>query len=165
MKRVKLVFWISTLILVLAFLPVAGYSQSLKITFLNSKGEIQTQLEEIAVLYSGLKPDVVLEVIPCPVGQSPFEKIVSMYASGNAPTISMVDAGDVKKFQDRVLTLTSEKWVGDAIAGSLDMATLGDGTVLGFPFAVEGYGLIYNKKLSTKHLVALIPHLYGPEKI
>jgi len=147
MKRVKLVFWVSTLILVLAFLPVAGYSQSLKITFLNSKGEIQTQLEEIAVLYSELKPDVALEIIPCPVGQSPFEKIVSMYASGNAPTISMVDAGDVKKFQDRVLTLTSEKWVGDAIAGSLDMATLGDGTVLGFPFAVEGYGLIYNKKV------------------
>lgn len=157
MKRVKLVFWISMLISVLVFLPVAGYSQSLKITFLNSKGEIQTQLEEIATLYSELKPDVALEIIPCPVGQSPFEKIVSMYASGNAPTISMVDAGDVKKFQDRILTLTSEKWVEDAIAGSLDMATLSDGTVVGFPFAVEGYGLIYNKKVIDEAIGSFDP--------
>ena len=157
MKRVKLVFWISMLISVLAFLPVVGYSQSLKITFLNSKGEIQTQLEEIATLYSELKPDIALEIIPCPVGQSPFEKIVSMYASGNAPTISMVDAGDVKKFQDRILTLTSEKWIEDAIAGSLDMATLSDGTVVGFPFAVEGYGLIYNKKVIDEAIGSFDP--------
>lgn len=140
------------LVFVLSAAISAAACAQVNITFLNSKGEIQAQLEEIAALYNEITPNVKVEIIPCPVGQSPFEKVVSMYASGNAPTIAMVDAGDVKKFQDKALNLTSEKWVQDAIPGSLDMATLEDGTVIGFPFAVEGYGLIYNKKVLDKAL-------------
>lgn len=147
----KTVFFLSAVFAFSVALSAVACAQ-VNITFMNSKGEIQAQLEEIAALYSGITPNVTVEVIPCPVGQSPFEKVVSMYASGNAPTIAMVDAGDVKKFQDKALNLTGEKWVQDAIPGSLDMATLDDGTVVGFPFAVEGYGLIYNKKVLEKAL-------------
>jgi len=147
----KLAFFLIAALVFSAAISVTA-SAKVNITFLNSKGEIQAQLEEIAALYSEIAKDVTVEVIPCPVGQSPFEKVVSMYASGNAPTIAMVDAGDVKKFQDKALNLTGERWVQDAIPGSLDMATLEDGTVVGFPFAVEGYGLIYNKKVLDKAL-------------
>lgn len=147
----KKAFFVLLLIVAHSIVP-AVVSAQVNITFLNSKGEIQAQLEEIALLYSEITPNVKVEIIPCPVGQSPFEKVVSMYASGNAPTIAMVDAGDVKKFQDKALNLTNEKWVQDAIPGSLDMATLEDGTVIGFPFAVEGYGLIYNKRVLDKAL-------------
>lgn len=147
----KTVFSVVLAFLCAVMVPTVACAQ-VNITFLNSKGEIQAQLEEIAALYSEITPNVKVEIIPCPVGQSPFEKVVSMYASGNAPTIAMVDAGDVRKFQDKALNLTGEKWVQDAIPGSLDMATLEDGTVVGFPFAVEGYGLIYNKKVLDRAL-------------
>ena len=121
-----------------------------KITLLNSKGEIQTQLEEAAKEFSKENPGITLEVIPAPAGQSPFEKVTSMYASGNAPTMSMLDPGDVKKFADKALDLSKEKWVGDAVERSLDVVKTEDGRVLGFPFAVEGYGLIYNKSVLDK---------------
>lgn len=115
-----------------------------KITFLNSKGEIQTQLEEMAKSFAA-DTGIEVEIVPCPAGQSPFEKMTAMYASGNAPSLSMMDVGDLPKFKDKVLDLSSEKWVNDAMAGSLEVATI-DNQLLAFPFAVEGFGLIYNKE-------------------
>lgn len=94
-------------------------------------------------------PNITVEVIPATAGQSPFEKVTSMYASGNAPTMAMLDPGDIAKFKDKFLDLSSEKWVSDAIDGALNAATV-DGKVIAFPFAVEGYGLIYNKAVLDK---------------
>ena len=124
---------------------MAVLAQDVEITLLNSKGEIQTQLEEIAAYYSSITDGVSVEVISAPVGQSPFERAVALYASGNAPALLMLDAGDVLLFQDRALALNEEKWVADVIDNSLDMATAEDGSILGFPVTVEGYGFIYNK--------------------
>lgn len=125
-------------------------SSEVKITLLNSKGEIQAQLEEAAKEFSKENPGTTLEVIPAAAGQSPFEKVSSMYAAGNAPTIAMLDPGDVKKFADKALDLSKEKWVNDSVERSLDVVKTDDGKVLGFPFAVEGYGLIYNKAVLDK---------------
>jgi len=118
-------------------------SESVKITFLNTKGEIQAQLEESALVFQN-ETGIEVEIVPTGAGSSPFEKMTTLYNSGNAPTISMLDIGDLPKFEDVMLDLSNEKWIGDAMSGSLGIATLND-KVLAFPFAVEGYGLIYNK--------------------
>lgn len=131
----------------LALSSVVALAQDVRITILNSKGEIQTQLEEIASYYSSITSGVSIEVIAAPVGQSPFERVVSLYASGNAPTLSMVDPGDVLLFQDRAVALNEEKWVADTIENSLNMATTADGRIMAFPLTVEGFGLIYNKQV------------------
>lgn len=145
MKRTGLGLCLLVLALVLTSFSTAVLAQDVHITVLNSKGEIQTQLEEIAAYYSSITDGVTVEVIAAPVGQSPFERAVALYASGNAPAILMLDAGDVLLFQDRALALNDEKWVKDAIPNSLDMATAEDGRILAFPVTVEGYGFIYNK--------------------
>jgi len=122
---------------------VESSSDTVKITFLNSKGEIQEQLEEVAKTFTS-ETGIELEIIPCPAGQSPFEKMSALYASGNATTLAMMDVGDLPKFKDKMYDLSQEKWTNDAMAGSLDVATI-DSQLLAFPFAVEGFGLIYNK--------------------
>ncbi|MFC4769784.1 ABC transporter substrate-binding protein [Effusibacillus consociatus] len=159
MKKLRV---LSTAVLSLAFLlsgcgPSSQQGQSsatnengpVKITLLNTKGEIEAQMEAVAKVFNQQNPGINLQVIPAAAGQSPFEKVSAMYASGNAPTISMVDPSDVKKFKDKALDLSGEKWVKDAVDGSLDAAK-DDGKILGFPFAVEGYGLIYNKQVLDK---------------
>jgi raffinose/stachyose/melibiose transport system substrate-binding protein len=61
----------------------------------------------------------------------------------------MLDPNDVPKFADKFADLSSEKWVKDASEGALDAGKI-DGKVMGFPLAIEGYGLIYNKAVLDK---------------
>ncbi|WP_028608277.1 ABC transporter substrate-binding protein [Paenibacillus harenae] len=122
----------------------SGEGSAVTITLLNSKGEIQSQLEEAAKAFKEDNPDITMQIIPVPAGQSPFEKASALYASGNPATITMLDTGDVEKFKDRILDLSGEKWMADAVDRSTSLTTF-DGKNYAFPLAIEGYGFIYNK--------------------
>ncbi|MBE3596421.1 MAG: carbohydrate ABC transporter substrate-binding protein [Hydrogenibacillus sp.] len=129
-------------------------AQAIKITLLNSKGEIQELFETAAQTFHEAHPDIELSVVPAAIGQSPYEKLTSMINAGNAPTIAMLDTSDVLKFADQALDLRNEQWVNDALPWTLDAAKTGDGRLIGFPFAVEGYGLMYNRAVIEKALGA-----------
>lgn len=124
-------------------------TKDVAITLLNTKGEIATQLEDAAKAFMVENPGITLEIIPAGAGQSPFEKLSTMYNSGNAPSLAMVDGADVGSFSEKFLDLSNEKWVADSASGTLDMATI-DGKVKSFPFTVEGFGFIYNKAVLDK---------------
>lgn len=123
--------------------------EKIKITFMNSKGEIQSQLEDVAKTFMTDNPNISLEIIPVPAGKSPYETISAMYNSGNAPTLSMIDSGDIPRLKDNFLELNSEKWINDAVDGTTKVATI-DGKTYAFPLTIEGYGLIYNKQVLDK---------------
>lgn len=126
-----------------------------KISMLNSKGEIQSNLEEVARLYTA-RTGVELEIMAAPSGTSPFEKISAMYSSGNPPTMAMVDTTDaVALAKEKSLDLSDEKWVQDAMAYEID------GKVYSFPLGVEGKGLIYNKTVVEK----VLGHSFDPKEI
>ncbi|AZO93617.1 ABC transporter substrate-binding protein [Halocella sp. SP3-1] len=134
-------------ILVSSFVIVSA--GNVEITLVNSKEEIQTQLEEAAEVFESENPGISLEVIPAPAGQSPYEKVVAMYASGNAPTLAMLDPGDMPKFAEKFMDLSSQKWAKDGMPGAFNAAEI-DGKLIGFPLAIEGYAFIYNKKIVEK---------------
>jgi raffinose/stachyose/melibiose transport system substrate-binding protein len=123
--------------------------KAVKISLLNSKGEIQQQLEDAAKAFHEDNPNINLEVQLAPAGTSPFERASTLYASGNPPTMIMLDTGDVEKFKDRILDLSGEKWNADTVANATDLTKF-DGKNYAFPLAVEGYGFIYNKAVVDK---------------
>ena len=91
-----------------------AYDESLqgtKITLLNSKAEIQVALEKMSKIFEE-KAGVHIEVMPVTEGDSPYTKVVSMYNSGNAPTMAILDTTDVKALADeKALVLDEEDWV------------------------------------------------------
>lgn len=112
-----------------------------KITFLNSKGEIQTALEDMAKKFQE-ESGIEVEIVACGAGESPYTKVTSAYNSGNAPTMAMLDTTDIVALaKEYAMDLSSEKWVSEA-DGQL---TKIDDKVYSFPFCVEGRGIIYNK--------------------
>ena len=119
-----------------------------EITFLNSKGEIQEPLEDMAATFidaTGIK----VEVLACGAGEVPYTKITSMYNSGTAPTMAMLDANDVISLaSEKAVDLSNEKWTAECA----DTAMKIDGKVYSFPFCVEGRGIIYNKATIEKTL-------------
>lgn len=127
--------------------PSEAPAKKIKISIMNSKGEIQGPMEEVALLYTQENPNVTVEVVACPQGMSPFEKVSALYASNAAPSISILDGGDIPRFIDKVVDLSGEKWVNDT--PFISDCTI-DGKVVCFPVVVEGCGLIYNKAVLTK---------------
>ena len=64
------------------------------IVIMNTKAEITTALEKIAKVFEE-KAGVHIEIMPVTDGDSPYTKVVSLYNSGNPPTLSILDTTDV----------------------------------------------------------------------
>jgi raffinose/stachyose/melibiose transport system substrate-binding protein len=115
-------------------------TESVKISILNSKNDINQQLLDAVKEFNKTNPNITIDVIS--TDQSPVEKATALYAAGTPATLCMLDAGDIAKFKDKAADLSSEKWVSE-----IPQPDLIDGKTLAFPFAVEGYGFIYNKEV------------------
>jgi len=119
-------------------------SSTQKITFLNSKGEIQVALENIAAAYKAETGNEV-EIIACGAGEVPYTKVTTLYNAGNAPNLSMLDPTDVYALYDSyALDLSNEKWVSEVGSNALTI----DGKVYAYPFCVEGRGFIMVMQLT-----------------
>lgn len=118
------------------------------ITLLNSKAEIQVALEEMSAAFEE-KSGVHVEVMPVTDGDSPYTKVVSLYNSGNPPTLSILDTTDVIALaEEKAADLTGEAWTAEAE----EYLTEVNGKVYSFPLCIEGRGLIYNKAVIDKAL-------------
>ena len=132
-------------------------SAKVSITLLNSKGEIQTGLEKIAAQFEKDK-GIHVEVIACGAGEVPYTKITTMYNSGNAPTLAILDPTDIVGLaKEYALDLSGEKWVAETASLNLPV----DGKIYSFPFCVEGRGIIYNKSA----IESVIGRTFDPSSI
>ncbi len=104
--------------------------------------------EEMFAKFNELNPDIIIELIPTGIGEGQQEKLQSLYASGNAPTFMNVDPANVIEYKDNLLELTYETspWLKHANDGVVEAGTF-DGKILGVAFSVQGYGLLYNKRV------------------
>ena len=115
--------------------------QGTSITLLNSKAEIQSALVEMGAEFEK-KSGVHVEVMPVTDGDSPYTKVVSLYNSGNPPTMSILDTTDVIALaEEKAADLSSEPWLAEAEGYLTEV----NGKVYSFPLCIEGRGMIYNK--------------------
>lgn len=117
------------------------------ITLLNTKAEIQVALEEMGAEYEK-KSGVHIEVMPVS-DDSPYTKMISLYNSGNPPTIAILDTTDVIALaEEKAVDMTNENWVSQAKG----YTTTINGKIYSFPLCIEGRGIIYNKSVIEKAL-------------
>lgn len=113
------------------------------ITLLNSKAEIQNALVEMSAEFEK-KSGVYVEVMPVTDGDSPYTKVVSLYNSGNPPTMSILDTTDVIALaEEKAADLSNEAWLKEAEGYLTEV----NGKVYSFPLCIEGRGIIYNKQV------------------
>lgn len=119
-----------------------------KVSFsiLIGKPEIAEQFEQTVKQYSKEK-NVDINIIPL-AGQTAYEKLTTLYASGNAPTV-MVLGQEFSEMKTKLADLTDQPWVAHAQKGTLDFVT-DNSRVLGMPATVEAFGFVYNKAVLDK---------------
>lgn len=107
-----------------------------KITFLNTKSEIQDYLEDMAAAFQK-ETGITVEMYT----NTEENHISEKYASGEPYTITMMDYPDVADYKNYLYDLSNENWVKD---GGYDYGLKLDNKVYGFPFVIEAMGMIYN---------------------
>lgn len=123
-------------------------AEPVTLTYYSTSAEVNSMFEEMFVKYHELFPNVTIELIPTGVGEGQSEKLQSLYASGNAPTFMNIDPSTALEYKDNLLPITDENspWTSDLIDGAIEAGKL-NGIVLGIPFSVQGYALLYNKRV------------------
>lgn len=152
MKRLKNLLLMSCLVFVVSLSLGVGIAQAedekVKLTFFNTSAEVNNQFEEVFKVYNKIYPNVTIELIPTPIGGQQLEKFQALLASNNPPTISNLDPGTIYVYKQFFLDLEPERAKYEEIAnpGAIEQALL-DGKFLGIPYTVQGYGLLYNKRV------------------
>jgi raffinose/stachyose/melibiose transport system substrate-binding protein len=150
MRSSRVLFLLSVLAIATVQVAVCA-PKPVKITYFNTSAEVNQVFEKMFVKYHEAHPNVVIELIPTAIGEGQQEKLQALYASGNAPTCMNVDPANVLQYKAKLLELTKQNapWMSVANDGVVSAGTF-DGKVLGLPFSVQGYGLLYNKKVVDK---------------
>lgn len=121
-------------------------SKEVSIIVTNAKGEIDVQFKDAAKAFMAANPNIKVDVHSTAVGDTlnVFDKLTS---SGKVVTLAMFEPySATHKYKDVGIDLSGEKWNGET-----DVALKDDsGKVIGFPFAVEGMGYVYNQKVLDK---------------
>ena len=132
-----------------------AFAKTVNISLMNSKPEITDALEEGAALF-GSAYNVNIEIVET---DNPGLTIAQRYASGDAPTIAIVDSAQVKELAgQRIADLSSEPWV--AVGGDV-MGYKVDGKIYGMPLTIESMCLLYNKSVIEELLgIEFVPSDY-----
>lgn len=112
-----------------------------EISILMGKPEVSAEFEKMLAEYSE-ENDITVTMIPL-AGQDAYEKMTTLYASGNPPSILMVGQ-EFSEFQENFLDLSDTDFVKKAQEGTLDFVTVDD-KVYGTPSTLESYALMYNE--------------------
>lgn len=122
-------------------------AEKVQVTMLGTlKPEISRQVEEAIASYN--QSQDLYEVVVIPLDTNPVEKMTTLYASGNAPTI-MGMGQEFSQFQKNLLDLTDTEFSRHALPGTQDFVTV-EGKIYGMPLTVEAFGLLYNKSVLDK---------------
>ncbi|HHX61897.1 MAG TPA: ABC transporter substrate-binding protein [Epulopiscium sp.] len=116
------------------------------IRIVNGKIEVDQQLKAFAKQY-GEKTgqEVIIESLGGGVDIN--GAIKGYFAAGNMPDIFVFGGeGDYQTWKDHMLDLSNEEWVANTDFGF----KAENGDIVGFPYAVEGYGITYNADILEK---------------
>lgn len=116
------------------------------IRIVNGKIEIDTQLKAYAVDYQKRTgQEVIIESLGGGVDISGTLK--GYLAAGNMPDLYVFGGeGDYQTWKEHMADLSGEEWTTKTDFGF----TSEDGKIVGFPYAVEGYGITYNADILEK---------------
>lgn len=96
-------------------------------------------------------PEITVNYYPC--GDDQLAAWLALYAAGTAPTVSMLDVGQILNYSDYMLDLNTPEnaeWMSHILSGLEYCQKEGDDAIYGIPSSYQGFGLIYNKRLVSE---------------
>jgi raffinose/stachyose/melibiose transport system substrate-binding protein len=124
----------------------AEQTKSATVNMFQLKVEIKDALDGYAAKYTAANPGVTVKVETLGGGGDYSGAMKAKAQAGQMPDIFMIEGmGGYEIWKDYIADLSGEPWVKDT-----DLELIVNGKVVGFPVAIEGYGLAYNADILQK---------------
>lgn len=131
--------------------PAAGEqppaAKDVTLNIFQFKVEIANALEEAARAYEAEHQNVKINIQTVGGGDDYGAALRAKIQSGVEPNIFNIGGPqDLEDWMSRLEDLSDQPWVAQALDGVLSGVTV-DGKIYALPFAIEGYGFVYNKAI------------------
>ena len=124
--------------------PAKAEGNAVQVNVFQLKEDISEELKQACKLYESTHEDVVINV-EVPSGEDYGAALRTRMNESQQPAIFNIGGpGDAIEWQKQLEDLSDQPWVPHAVEGTLANVTM-DGKVYGLPYAIEGYGILYNK--------------------
>ncbi len=106
-----------------------------------------SEFEQMCADFMEAYPNITVNYIA--YDSSEKQKWMTLYASGEAPTVSLMDSNDILENIENMLAYDLEgddAWIAEQVdEGTLEVFSDSEGNVYGVPNSVQSMGIIYNK--------------------
>ena len=149
MKRsLSLLLALITLLFSLTALTACGKRDGVTVRYLNFKPEVAAKYEAIAKAYE--KETGVRVVVETAAANTYEQTLLSKLPTRDAPTVFQINGPkSYSAYKDYLADLSATELYRHLADPSLALSK--DGKVYGVPYVVEGYGIIYNKKIMDRY--------------
>ena len=120
----------------------AEEGKSVSISFYTTETGKDDMFQDMISDFEKKNPGITVEYIAA--GDDQLQKWMSLYASNEGPTVSLMDPINIYENQERMKDLTGEDFLSNIKKDALSTFTF-DGKVYGVPYTAAGIGIIYNK--------------------
>lgn len=117
-------------------------AEPVSISFYTTETGKDDMFQDLIRDFEEKNPGITVEYIAA--GDDQLQKWMSLYASNEGPTVSLMDPINIFENQERMRDLTNEELLANIQEDALSTFTF-DGKVYGAPYTAAGIGILYNK--------------------
>jgi raffinose/stachyose/melibiose transport system substrate-binding protein len=120
--------------------------EKVNITFYSTQVGMDDKFEDIIDKFEEANPNITVEYIAA--GDNQLQKWMSLYASNEGPTVSLMDPINIWENMDRMLVLdpSENPWM-DQVYESAYASYIFNGDIYAIPISTQGYGILYNQRV------------------
>ena len=138
---------VTLLLAVAMMLSMTAALAEVTISFYSTQAGVDNETVALLDKFMEQHPDIKVNYYPC--GDDQLAAWLGLYSAGTAPTVSMLDVGQILNYSDYMYDFNTgdTSWMDQVITGWGYCQKEGSDAIYGIPSSVQGFSLMYNKRL------------------
>ena len=151
MMKKMLAFLMAMVLLLSAAAAIAEEHEPVTISYYSTQAGVDDETVATLKAFMEQYPWITVNSYPC--GDDQLAAWLALYNAKTAPTVSLLDCGQILNYSDYMVDLTQVEdtsfW-SHVLSGTGFFQKEGDSAVYGIPASYQGFGLLYNKTIVKK---------------
>ena len=143
----KLVTLLLALAMMLSVTAALAEQEPVTISFYSTQAGVDNETVALLGKFMEQHPWITVNYYPC--GDDQLAAWLGLYSAGTAPTVSLLDVGQILNYSDYMYNLNTgdTAWMDQVLTGWGYVQKEGSDAIYGIPSSIQGFSMMYNKRL------------------